>query len=226
MMRKLLFLFLLLPAVSVFAEDSAMPPPEILVRQMVGEVLSSIKQDRGITHDMMKMDELVEAKVLPQVDFPRMTRLTIGGKYWIDATPQEQQQLVDEFRTFLSHVFSDVIIQYTNQTIIFTPLHMHPEEKDITVKTWVIDPNDEPTKLDYQMEKTASGWMIYDVSIDNMSLIKIYRSNFSDELLKGGVPSLVGTLHKKNQEVGASSERKDAGKSKPESRAPAASAVE
>ena len=149
------------------------------------------------------MDSLVNSKILPYFDFPRMARLTVGRKYWNDAAPQDQQQLVDEFRIFIAHTFSDVIAQYTNQTIIFTPLHMQPDEQDVTVKTWVIDPSNEPTKLDYQMESTASGWMVYDVSIDNISLIRLYRSNFSEELLRGGVQSLVKTLYKKNQEVEA-----------------------
>lgn len=203
MIIRLLFLVMLLPAVNVFAEDSAAPQPDVLVKQLVDDVLSSIKQNKETTHNLRKMDDLVNAKILPYFDFFRTTQLTIGSKYWANTTPQDQQQLVDEFRTFLAHTFSDAIAQYTNQTIIFTPLRMQPEYKDVTVKTTVIYQNDEPTELDYKMEKTASGWMVYDVYIDNMSLIKIYRSNFRNVLLQGGVPNLINVLHKKNQEVEA-----------------------
>jgi phospholipid transport system substrate-binding protein len=202
-MIRLLFIVLLLPAVNALAEDAAAaPPPDALVRQVVGEVISSIEQNREITHDLRKMDDLVDVRILPHFDFPRMTQLTIGSKYWADAMPQDQQQLISEFRTFLAHAFSDVIAEYTNQKIFFTPLHMQPEGEEIIVKTTVID-SDGPTRLDYKMEKTASGWMIYDVSMEGISLTRIYRSNFSNELLHGGVPSLVSVLHKKNLEVEA-----------------------
>jgi phospholipid transport system substrate-binding protein len=203
MFNRLLFLLFLLPAAGALAEDSAAPSPDMLVKQMVDEVLSPIKQNREITHDQTKMNDLVDAKVFSHFDFSRLTRLTVGSKYWTDATPQEQLQLISEFHTFLAHVFSDVIAQYTDQTILFIPLQMQPDAQDIAVKTVVMDPRDESTQLDYKMEKTDSGWLIYDVDIDNMSLIRIYNSNFSNELLHGGVPNLVSVLHKKNQEVEA-----------------------
>jgi phospholipid transport system substrate-binding protein len=203
MFNRLLFLLFLLPAAGALAEDSAAPSPDMLVKQMVDEVLSPIKKNREITHDQTKMNDLVDAKVFSHFDFSRLTRLTVGSKYWADATPQEQLQLISEFHTFLAHVFSDVIAQYTDQTILFIPLQMRPDAQDIAVKTVVMDPRDESTQLDYKMEKTDSGWLIYDVDIDNMSLIRIYNSNFSNELLHGGVPNLVSVLHKKNQEVEA-----------------------
>lgn len=201
MFKRLLLLLILFHAAGALAEDSAAPSPDMLVKQVVDEVLSSIKQNREITHDQAKMNDLVEAKVFSHFDFSRLTRLTVGGKYWADATPQEQLQLIGEFHTFLTHVFSDVIAQYTDQTIFFIPFRMQPEAQDTTVKTVVLDPRDESTQLDYKLEKTDSGWLIYDVDIDNMSLIRIYHSNFSNELQNGGVSNLVSVLHKKNLEV-------------------------
>lgn len=201
MFNRLLFLLFLFPAAGALAEDSAAPSPDVLVKQMVDEVLSPIKQNREITHDQTKMNDLVDAKVFSHFDFSRLTRLTVGSNYWADATPQEQLQLISEFHTFLTHVFSDVIAQYTDQTILFIPFRMQPEAQDATVKTVVLDPRDESTQLDYKLEKTDSGWLIYNVDIDNMSLIRIYHSNFSNELRNGGVPNLVSVLHKKNLEV-------------------------
>jgi phospholipid transport system substrate-binding protein len=201
MFKRLLLLLILLHAAGALAEDSAAPSPDMLVKQVVDEVLSSIKQNREITHDQTKMNDLVEAKVFSHFDFSRLTRLTVGGKYWADATSQEQLQLIGEFHTFLTHVFSDVIAQYTDQTIFFIPFRMQPEAQDTTVKTVVLDRRDESMQLDYKLEKTDSGWLIYDVDIDNMSLIRIYHSNFSNELQNGGVSNLVSVLHKKNLEV-------------------------
>lgn len=208
---RMLLVVLLLSAAGVFAEDSTVPPPDVLVQQVVDDILASIRQNRELTHDPGKMDGLVDAKILPHFDFFRMTRLTVGGRYWADATPQEQRQLVDEYRTFLAHTFANVIAQYTNQTIFFAPLHMRPDDREVTVRTTVIDPADEPTELDYRMERTASGWMVYDVDVDYIWLTRIYRSNFDNELRRGGVRDLVRALHQKNHEVAVARNSQGAG---------------
>jgi phospholipid transport system substrate-binding protein len=201
-LRSLLGILALLAAIA-HAEDFVAPSPDKIVRQVVDQVLSTLRQHREFTQDLRKMDGLVETDVLPHFDFIRMTRLTIGNKYWDEATQEDRQQLVSEYRAFLAHTFSNTIALYTNQTIFITPLHMLRGEKEITVRTTILDPVDEPTQLNYMMEKTESGWMIYDIEIDNISLTRIYRSNFSRELHKGGVHSLLGVLHQKNLEVEA-----------------------
>jgi phospholipid transport system substrate-binding protein len=132
-----------------------------------------------------------------------MAQLTVGNKYWTSATSADQQQLTSEFQILLTHVFSDVLAQYTDQTILFIPSQMRPGSRDIKIKTVIMDPRDESTQLDFRMEKTDSGWLIDDVDIDNMSLIRIYHSNFSNDLLHGGMQNLVSALHKKNQKVAA-----------------------
>lgn len=204
MKNRMLFLFLLLHAVTVFSEDLIAPAPDFVVRQVVGEVLSTLQQDSKITHDMKKMDALVDAKILPRFDFSRMTKLTIGAKYWDGANSQVQQQLVDEFRIFLAYTFADVLAQYTDETVDFVPLHIDPEENDLTVKTRIMDPKDEPTKLYFQVEKTTPDWKIYDLKIDGVSLVRLYHANFSSDLRQEGVDGLIRKLHKKNQEVAAS----------------------
>lgn len=201
MFRRWLFLLFLLPAASVLAEELPSPTPDTLVKQMVEDVLAPIKQGKEMTQDPGKIDELVDAKIFPRLDFIRLTRLTVGNKYWMRASPEQQQQLISAYHVFLVHVFSDVIAQYTDQTIFYFPLKMRPDAKEVTVKTVVMDPRDESTLLDYRLEKTETGWLVYDLDIDNMSLIRIYHSNFGDTLSHGGVPNLVGVLHKKNQEV-------------------------
>jgi phospholipid transport system substrate-binding protein len=211
MISRLLFVFLsvLLPSMNALADDVDQLPPDILVKQMVDDVLSALKQHSEITHDLTKIDDLVDARVLSHFDFTRLTQLTVGNKYWTGATSQERQQLTAEFHTFLEHVFSDVIAQYTDQTILFIPSQMQPDAGDITIKTVIMDPRDESTQLDFRMEKTDSGWLIYDVDIDNLSLIRIYHSNFSNELLQDGVPGLVSVLHMKNQKAAADRNKKN-----------------
>lgn len=195
-------LFLLLFCASAAAEG--MSAPEQVVKQMVDDVLLPIRSDQQITHDPKRMDALVEASVFPRLDFLRLSKLTVGNEYWGGASPLARDQLVREYHTFLLHVFSDVISQYTDQTILYLPFRIEKGAKEVTVKTVVMNPRDESTELDYRLEKADAGWLIYDMDIDNMSVIRIYRSNFSDALSEGGVSKLVGMLHEKNLKVEAS----------------------
>ncbi len=201
MFGRMLFLLLLLFSASVPAEGIA--SPDAVVRQMVDDVLTPIRRDQDMTHHPQKMDALVEASVFPRVDFVRLSRLTVGRKYWGLASPETREQLIGEYHTFLLHVFSDVIAQYTDQTILYLPFRMQPDAKEVKVKTVVMDPRDESTELDYKLEKMDAGWLIYDMDIDNMSVIRIYHSNFSAALSQGGVSHLVRVLHEKNLKVEA-----------------------
>lgn len=202
MLGRMLFLSLLLFSASVPAEGIV--SPDVVVKQMVDDVLTPIRQDQGMTHDPQKMDALVDESVFPRVDFVRLSMLTVGMKYWGSASPEAREQLVSEYHTFLLHVFSDVIAQYTDQTILYLPFRMRPDAKEAKVKTVVMDPRDESTELDYKLEKMDAGWLIYDVDIDNMSVIRVYHSNFSAALSHGGVSHLVRVLHEKNLKVEAS----------------------
>ena len=195
----MLFLFLLLLSGSVLADTS----PDVVVKQMVDDVLTPIKRNQGMTKDPQKMEALVDASVFPRLDFVRLCQLTVGQKYWGSASPETREQLAGEYHTFLLHVFSDVIAQYTDQTILYLPFRMRPDAREAKVKTVVMDPRDESTELDYKLEKMDKGWLIYDVDIDNMSVIRIYHSNFSDTLLHGGVSHLVRVLHEKNLKAAA-----------------------
>ncbi len=195
-----LFLSLLLFSASALADTA----PDAVVKQMVDDVLSPIRQDRSITKDPARLDAIVDASVFPHLDLERLSRLTVGKDYWKQATPDDREKLVGEYHMFLLHAFSDVISQYTDQTILYLPFRMKPDAKEVMVKTVVMDPRDESTELDYRLEKAGGSWLIYDVDIDNMSMIRIYHSNFGDALTEGGVNRLIGMLHEKNLKVEAS----------------------
>ncbi len=194
-----LFLTLLLFSASAFADS-----PDAVVKKMVDDVISPIRQDGSLTRDPVKLDALVDARVFPRIDLERLSRLTVGKDYWKQATLEDREKLVGEYHTFLLHAFSDVISQYTDQTILYLPFKMKPDANEAMVRTVVMDPRDESTELDYRLEKVGGNWLIYDVDIDNMSMIRIYHSNFGDALSEGGVNRLIGMLHEKNLKVEAS----------------------
>jgi len=169
-------------------------PPDVLARTTTQEVLLILKQDKDILKgNQSKVYQLVEDKVLPNFDFNRMTQLAVG-KHWPGATPQQKQALVAEFRNLLVRTYSRSLTEFSNQTVEFKPLAITPEDTDVTVHTEIRQPGAQPLPIDYSMYKTAFGWKVYDVAIDNVSLVTNYRASFSSTIRHSGIDGLIKTL--------------------------------
>jgi len=190
---------MLLVSALAFADDT---PPDALVKANASEVLAIIKKDKDIqAGNKEKIRDLVEAKVLPHFDFARMTRLAVG-RFWRQATPAQQQTLVDEFRSLLVRTYSASLTAYKDQKIEYKPLKMAPGDTEVVVKTVVLQPGGQPIPIDYGMEKTPGGWKVYDITVDGVSLVVNYRSSFAQEIQQGGIEQLIHTLHQKNATIG------------------------
>ena len=188
-------LALLAPAAS-FAQETA---PDALVRKSIDEVLAVIKTDKDLqAGNQRKILDLVEEKVLPHFDFNRMTRLAVG-RNWAQASDAQKEALTREFRTLLVRTYSTSLSQYRNQTIDVKPAKIAAGDKETVVRTVVNQPGGQPIPIDYGMERTYSGWKVYDVVIDGVSLVTTYRSSFNDQIQKSGVDGLVKTLSDRNR---------------------------
>ncbi len=173
--------------------------PDALVKETSRDVLEIVKKDKDIqTGDKQKIYALVDAKVLPHFDFKRMTQLAVG-KHWRQATPAQQDELVKEFRALLVRTYSISLTAYKNQTIDYRPLRMQPGDTDVTVKTVVNQPGGQPIPIDYNLQKTADGWKVYDVVVDNVSLVTNYRGSFASEIRQSGIDGLIKVLVDKNR---------------------------
>jgi phospholipid transport system substrate-binding protein len=182
-------------AVAVAAEMA----PDALIKETSQDVLEIIKKDKDIqAGNKQKIYALVDAKVLPHFDFKRMTQLAVG-KSWRQATSAQQDELVKEFRTLLVRTYSTSLSAYKKQTIDYKPLRMEPGDTDVTVRTVVNQPGGQPIPIDYGLLKTADGWKVYDVVVDNISLVTNYRGSFSSEIRKSGIDGLIRTLVEKNR---------------------------
>jgi phospholipid transport system substrate-binding protein len=199
MLRILFFaLALLLGARPALAQDT---PPDVLARTTAQEVLTLLKNDKDIQNgNLRKIYDLVEAKVLPNFDFNRMTQLAVG-KYWASATPQQKQQLVAEFRNLLVRTYATSLTAYSNQAVEFKPLTLRPEDDDVTVKSEIKQPGGKPISIDYSMYKTAFGWKVYDVAIDGVSLVTNYRATFASTIRQQGIDGLIHMLRTKSQQA-------------------------
>jgi phospholipid transport system substrate-binding protein len=196
MLRRLALLAFaaLLPALA-----AAQEAPDALVKRVTNEVLAIIKADKDLqTGNMRKIVELAEQKVLPHFDFERMTRLAVG-RNWAQASPEQKAALVKEFRTLLVRTYSSSLAQYRDQAIDVKPLRTAGQDKDVTVKTAVVQKGGPPIPIDYSMEKVDADWKVYDVTIDGASLVTTYRGTFNDQIARGGIDALVKLLQERNR---------------------------
>jgi phospholipid transport system substrate-binding protein len=190
---------LLLAAAGVRAEAQA---PDALIKQVSTDVIDSIKADKSIkSGDLPKIIALVDAKVMPHVNFQRMTSSAVG-RYWRQATPEQQKRLQDEFKVLLVRTYSGALAQVKDQTVSLKPSRGSPDDNEVVVRTEVRGARSDPIQLDYRLEKTASGWKIYDVNVLGVWLVENYRNSFAQEIGANGIDGLIAKLAEKNKSAG------------------------
>jgi phospholipid transport system substrate-binding protein len=172
--------------------------PEELVKKVTQEIFDAIKSDEQLAAgDKRKAIKLAEEKILPHVDFEEATRLAVG-RGWAQATPGQKEQLVSEFRNMLVRTYSNAITAYQGQTLKVMPVRMKPGDTDVTVHNQFIRAGGRPVLLDYSMRKTESGWKIYDIVVEGVSLVLTYRSEFDAVVKQEGIDGLIRRLAPKN----------------------------
>ena len=175
--------------------------PDQLVNKVSNEVLDAIRADKTLqSGDISKINQLVDQKVLPFVDFEKMTRLAVG-RGWRQATPEQRTQLIKEFRTLLTFTYSGALSQISDHKVQLQPFRGAPTDTDVVVRTRVVASKGDPIQLDYRLEKGDSGWKIYDMNILGVWLIENYRNSFATELNSGGVDALLKSLSERNKSL-------------------------
>lgn len=177
-----------------------MPDPDVLIKNTVREVLEVVRNDKDLrSGNQKKMLELVDAKVLPNFDFERMTKLAVG-RSWRTATPEQKQALMSEFRILLVRTYTKAFTSYRDQVVEIKPFKLDAAATDVTVKTAIVKPGSQQTVLvDYDMEKTPAGWKVYDLTVEGVSLVTSYRGTFADQIQQIGIDGLIKTLVDKNK---------------------------
>lgn len=201
MMKKLpsFFLWLLLAVSAAAVAAAATESPDRLIERLSTEILDRIRGDSALqAGDRNKLDELVDRTVMPHVDFRRMTALSVG-RNWRSATPEQQKQLMDEFRALLIRTYAGALASVADQRVRMRPLRANPHDTDVIVRSEVVQPRGEPIQLDYRMAKAADGWKIYDVNVLGVWLVETYRSQFGPEINAKGLDGLIQSLAEKNR---------------------------
>ena len=182
-------------AVPAAAADEA---PDALVKRISTEVLNAVKSDPAIqAGDINRIVNLVDTKIMPNVNFTRMTASAVG-RYWRQATPEQQKQLQDEFKTLLVRTYSGALGEVKDQTLSFKPLRMQPTDTEVVVRSEVRG-RGEPIQLDYRVEKGAGGWKIYDLNVLGVWLVETYKTQFAQEINTKGIDGLIASLVQRNK---------------------------
>ncbi|TXH89117.1 MAG: ABC transporter substrate-binding protein [Rhodoferax sp.] len=190
--------FLSLGAVGAHAEDEA---PDAMVKRLSNDVLDTIKADKSLrSGDLKPIIALVDSRIMPSVNFQRMTASAVGPA-WRQATPEQQKALQDEFKTLLVRTYAGALAQVSDQTIAMKPLRASPEDKEVLVRTEIKGRGD-PIQLDYRLEKTpgqGSGWRIYNLNVLGVWLVETYKSQFVPEINAKGIDGLIAMLAERNK---------------------------
>lgn len=178
--------------------------PDAMIGRVSNEMIAAIKADKDAqSGNLKKINDLVENKVMPHVNFQRMTSAAVG-RGWRTATPAQQQQLMAEFRTLLLRTYAGALASVKDQTVKMLPLRGDPAAAtEVMVRSQIQQPGRDPIQLDYRMEKLAEGWKIYDVNVLGVWLVETYKSQFAQEINAGGVEQLLKSLAEKNKAAGA-----------------------
>ena len=172
--------------------------PDVLVKQTADDVLAIVKNDKDIqAGNQQKLFAVVEEKILPNFDFDRVCRMVLG-KNWKSASPEQQALFQKEFRSLLLRTYATALGKYRDQVIEYRPMQTDASEKNVTVKTQIIQKVGQPIAVDYSLVKGAAGWKVYDITIESVSLVTNYRSQFSSEIRQNGLDSLNKKLADKN----------------------------
>ena len=183
---------------SACAEDEA---PDAFVKRISVDVLDTIKADKAMRNgDIGRIVALVDTRIMPHVDFPRMTASAVGPG-WRQATPEQQKRLQDEFKILLVRTYAGALAQVSDQTVVMKPLRASPEDKELVVRSEVRGSGD-PIQLDYRLEKTpgqGAGWRIYNLNVLGVWLVETYKSQFSQEINAKGIDGLIDSLAARNK---------------------------
>ncbi|MGI4856616.1 MAG: MlaC/ttg2D family ABC transporter substrate-binding protein [Janthinobacterium lividum] len=204
-MRKFLFAPLFALAMGFASASQAQAAvdtatPDGLIRSITSDVMNTVKSDPALqSGDINQIITLVNQKILPYTDFQRTTQLVMG-RYWRQATPEQRQQIAEQFKLLLIRTYSGAISQVRNQQISYLPFRAAADASDVVVRTQVMNQGNQ-IELDYRLEKTGSGWKVYDLNVLGAWLIQAYQQQFAEQIQRNGVQGLVQFLTTRNQQL-------------------------
>lgn len=193
-----IFLSLILFSGCLFSNAFAATEPQVLVQTVADETIARIKKDKDlIQKDPKYIHVVINELLIPHFDFETMSQWVLG-KYWRSASAEQKKAFTEEFKSLLIRTYANSLLEYTDQTIKYLPFRDSLEQGDVTVRSEVEQPGGFPIPINYKLHIRSADWKVYDITIDDISLIANYRTSFGKEIRKSGLDELIKTLSSKN----------------------------
>ncbi|MGI4716920.1 MAG: MlaC/ttg2D family ABC transporter substrate-binding protein [Janthinobacterium lividum] len=187
--------------VAIATSAIAAEAPDALVKRISADVIETVKADKDIqAGNRNKIMDLVNSKILPHVDTEKMTQQA-AGRFWRQATPEQQKALTKEFTTLLVYTYSGALSTIKNETVEFKPFRAEAGASDVEVRSQVNVARGEPITLNYRLANGPQGWKIYDINVLGAWLVETYKSTFASQINKGGIDGLIKSLADRNQQL-------------------------
>jgi phospholipid transport system substrate-binding protein len=181
--------------------DSVPEAPDAMILSLSNGVLDTIRSDKEIRGgNFDRLQKLVDERIMPHVDFDKMTRLAVG-RPWRGATPAQRSALTTQFRSLLLHTYSGALSKVTDEKVRLRPARTQDATTDMVVRTQIVASQGDPIGIDYRLEKTDAGWKIYDLNILGVWLVENYKTEFASSLGQGGIDGLIKALSDKNEKL-------------------------
>jgi phospholipid transport system substrate-binding protein len=189
------------PAVAQTAAQTApQTAPDEMIRTLSTEILDRIKQDKDLkSGDIRRLSQFVDETIMPNVNFERMTALAVG-RNWRQASPDQQKQLMAEFRQLLLRTYAGALTAVNDQQVRIKPLRAGPDDSEVVVRTEIVQGRGDPIQLDYRLEKAGTTWRIYDLNVLGVWLVETYRNQFTQEVSAKGIDGLIKSLADRNRQ--------------------------
>lgn len=192
LLAGILFVLVTVPAV-------AAPPPDQIVKDNVNRLIELLKANRDTyARDHKKLYAMVHEQVLPHFDFRVMSR-SVLGRYWREASDEQRDRFVNEFRDLLVRTYATALLKYTNEEVRYLPFRFNANDKTAVVKTEVVQQGGPAIPIQYSFYQTESGWKVYDVTIEGISLVTNYRTTYANKVKTDGLDALIASMADANR---------------------------
>jgi phospholipid transport system substrate-binding protein len=182
---------------SAHAAPNPQDPPEKLVQEAANQTLQVLKTDGGVkSGDLNRVNQVVNQYIVPYVDFKRTTRLA-AGRYWRQATPQQQEALAEAFKGTLVRTYSGALTRVDDGTNIKVT-SSNIDGDDAVVHSTINQSNGQSVSVDYRLGKEGGAWKIYDLNVEGIWLIQNYRNQFQQQINQNGIDGLIKALNQRN----------------------------
>lgn len=196
------FLLVLLLVQTVFVKQVvAAESPDVMLNRITKDMLTTLRdRDDELRTKPNLIFEIIDKILVPHVDSMGMARWVAGRHAWSKANQSQRIRFANEFRDLLIRTYASTLIAYNNQTVEYLPIRGDVANKRrVQVNSLIREPGKDPIKVAYRLISKANGWKVYDISIEGVSLLKGFQSQFSTEIQQKGIESVIKRIQEHNK---------------------------